>query len=216
MNGIIGRKIEMTQIFDEKGRLVPVTLIKVGPCVVTQVKTEKSDGYRAVQVGLIEHRSRRKISGALKGIAKKADIAPVKTFAEFRLKPDEEAPEHGAQILCDIFQAGDFVDVTGKSKGRGFSGVMKRHDFAGGRGSHGAKWHRRGGSIGQSAWPSRVFRGTRMPGQFGDKRITTKNLRIVHVDAENNLVAIRGAVPGARNSLVRLRRGHRAPQRQES
>lgn len=215
MNGIIGRKIEMTQVFDEDGKLVPVTLIKAGPCVVTQVKSKEADGYRAVQIGLVERRSRRKISGALKGIAKKADVAPLKTFAEFRLADGEDAPEHGAQILCDIFQPGDFVDVIGKSKGRGFTGVMKRHDFAGGRGSHGAKWHRRGGSIGQSAYPSRVLRGTRMPGQFGNARITTKNLRIVHVDAENNLIAVRGAVPGARNSLVRLRPGHRASQRQE-
>lgn len=215
MNGIIGRKIEMTQVFDEEGKLVPVTLIKVGPCVVTQVKTEETDGYRAVQVGLVERRSRRKISGALKGIAKKADVAPLKTFAEFRLNDGDEAPEQGAQILCDIFAPGDFVDVIGKNKGRGFQGVMKRHDFAGGRGSHGAKWHRRGGSIGQSAWPSKVMKGMRMPGQTGDKRITTKNLRVVHVDAENNLIAVRGAVPGARNSLVRLRRGHRASQRQE-
>ena len=215
MNGIIGRKLEMTQVFDEDGKLVPVTLIKAGPCVVTQVKSEETDGYRAVQVGLVERRSRKKISGALKGIAKKADVAPLKAFAEFRLKDGDDAPELGAQVLCDVFQPGDFVDVIGKSKGRGFQGVMKRHDFGGGRGSHGAKWHRRGGSIGQSAFPSRVFRGTRMPGQTGDKRCTSKNLRVVHVDAENNLIAVRGAVPGARNSLIRIRFGHKPSQRTE-
>ena len=215
MNGIIGRKIEMTQVFDEEGRLVPVTLIQAGPCVVTQVKTTETDGYTAVQVGLVERRSRKKINKALKGVAAKADVAPLKNFAEFRLADGEEAPERGAQVLCDQFQPGDFVDVIGRSKGRGFQGVMKRHDFGGGRGSHGAKWHRLGGSIGQSAFPSRVFKGTRMPGQTGDARTTVKNLRVEHVDAENNLIAVRGAVPGARNSLVRIRRGHRAPDRTE-
>lgn len=215
MNGIIGRKLEMTQVFDEEGRLVPVTLIQAGPCVVTQVKSADTDGYAAVQVGLVERRSRKKINKALRGVAAKADVAPLKNFAEFRLAEGEEAPAQGAQVLCDLFQPGDYVDVVGKSKGRGFQGVMKRHDFGGGRGSHGAKWHRLGGSIGQSAFPSRVFKGTRMPGQYGDRRVTVKNLRVEHVDAENNLIAVRGAVPGARNSLVRVRRGHRAPDRTE-
>jgi large subunit ribosomal protein L3 len=205
----------MTQVFDPEGRLVPVTLIQAGPCVVTQVKSTETDGYRAVQVGLVERRSRRRIGKALRGIAEKADVAPLKTFGEFRLADGEEAPERGQQVLCDIFQPGDYVDVIGRSKGRGFQGVMKRHDFGGGRATHGSMFHRAPGSIGQSAFPSRVMRGTRMPGQMGGKQVTTRNLRVVHVDAENNLIAVRGAVPGARNSLVRLRRGHRAPDRAE-
>lgn len=216
MDGILGRKIEMTQVFDDRGRLVPVTLIKAGPCVVTQVKTVESDGYRAVQVGLVERRSRKKIPKPLKGIAAKANAAPLKTFCEFRLGEADDAPELGAQVLCDIFSPGDHVDVTGKTKGRGFQGVMKRHGFGGGRASHGSMFHRAPGSIGQSAYPSRVFKGVRMPGQMGDRRTTVKNLRIVHVDAENNLLAVAGAIPGSRDGLVRIRRGYKAPAAKEA
>jgi large subunit ribosomal protein L3 len=214
MDGILGRKLEMTQMFDEEGRLLPVTLIKAGPCVVTQVKDGDSDGYRAVQIGLVERSSKKKMTKAIKGVCEKAGVAPLKNFAEFRLKNAEEAPEYGSQVLCDIFTVGEKVDIIGKSKGRGFQGVVKRHDFGGGRASHGGDWLRKGGSIGQSAYPARVLKGTRMPGQMGDKRITSKNLRIVHVDAENNLIAVCGAVPGARNSLVRIRRGHGAGKKE--
>lgn len=207
MKGILGRKLEMTQVFDEAGRLVPVTLIHAGPCVVTQVKTVENDGYRAIQVGLVERRSRKKISKAVAGVCEKAGVAPLKTFTEFRLADGDDTPEQGQQLLCDMFEVGDVVEVYGRSKGRGFQGVMKRHGFGGGRASHGASWHRRGGSIGQSAYPSRVLRGTRMPGQTGSRNTTTKGLKVVHVDAENNLLAIKGAVPGARNGLVSIRLG---------
>jgi len=215
MEGILGRKLEMTQVFDEAGRLVPVTLIAAGPCVVTQVKTTDNDGYRAVQVGLVERRSRKKISKPLKGIAEKADVAPLKVFGEFRLADGQEDPTIGSQVLCSIFAPGDFVDIIGRSKGRGFQGVMRRHGFRGGAATHGSMFHRAPGSIGQSSYPSRVYPGTRMGGQLGDARATVKNLRVVHVDAENNLIAVAGGVPGARGSLVRLRRGHRAPRRTE-
>lgn len=214
MNGILGRKIEMTQWFDPTGRLIPVTLIKAGPCVVTQVKTSETDGYSAVQLGLVERRSRRSITKAIKGICEKADVAPLKTFGEFRLESGQEAPARGAQVLCSIFAVGDFVNVIGKSKGRGFQGVVRRHGFAGGAGSHGSMFHRAPGSIGASEEPSRVLKNTRMGGQFGCERITVKNLEIVHVDAESGLIAIRGAVPGSRNSLVRIARGY-MPRRKE-
>ena len=218
MNGILGRKIEMSQVFDDQGRLVPVTLIQAGPCVVTQVKTKATDGYDAVQVGLVERRSRRKISKAIKGICDKAEIAPIKTFGEFRL--DEaaaaSAPERGAQISCSMFAPGDFVDVIGRSKGKGFQGVVKRHGFRGGAATHGSMFHRAPGSIGASEDPSRVFKNTKMGGQMGNARITTKNLEVVSVDPENNLIAIKGAVPGARNGLVIIRRGWRPSRRKEA
>ncbi len=205
MDGILGRKIEMSQVFDDRGRLVPVTLIQAGPCVVTQVKTGATDGYDAVQVGLVERRSRRKISKAIKGICEKADVAPLKTFGEFRVA-DAASATVGAQVLCSIFAPGDLVDVTADSKGKGFQGVIKRHGFRGGAATHGSMFHRAPGSIGGSEDPSRVFKNTRMGGQMGNVRVTVKNLEVVHVDAESGLVAIRGAVPGARHGLVRIHR----------
>jgi large subunit ribosomal protein L3 len=215
MKGILGRKVEMSQLFDEQGRLVPVTLIQCGPCVVTQVKTAATDGYSAVQIGLVERRSRKRISKAIKGICEKAEVAPVKSFTEFRV-PEGSAPERGSQILCDIFAPGDFVDVIADSKGKGFQGVMKRHNFRGGAATHGSMFHRAPGSIGASEDPSRVFKNTKMGGQMGNKRVTVKNLEIVRVDAENNLIAIKGAVPGARNGLVSIRMGWRPSRRKEA
>ena len=215
MKGILGRKIEMSQLFDEQGRLVPVTLIQCGPCVVTQVKTEKTDGYSAVQIGLVERRSRRRITKAIKGICEKAEVAPVKSFTEFRV-PEGSAPERGSQILCDIFAPGDFVDVIADSKGKGFQGVMKRHNFRGGNATHGSMFHRAPGSIGASEDPSRVFKNTKMAGQMGNARVTVKNLEVVRVDAENNLIAVKGAVPGSRNGLVSIRMGWRPSRRKEA
>ena len=216
MYGILGRKIEMTQVFDGQGRLVPVTLIKAGPCVITQVKAEQPDGYAAVQLGLVERRSRRGVGKALRGICEKADVAPLKSFTEFRLSAGDEAPARGTQVLCTMFAPGDHVDVTGRSKGKGFQGVIKRHHFRGGAATHGSMFHRAPGSIGSSEDPSRVFKNTRMAGQLGDVRVTVKNLEIVHVDAENNLSAVRGAVPGSRNGLVRIRFGNRPSTRKEA
>jgi len=216
MNEILGRKVEMTQVFDGQGRLVPVTLIQAGPCVVTQVKTVESDGHAAVQVALVERRSAKRISGALKGICKKVgQERPLKAFREFRLEAGAEAPALGSMVACDIFAPGDFVDVIGRSKGKGFQGVIVRHNFRGGAATHGSMFHRAPGSIGASEDPSRVFKNTKMGGQTGDARTTVKNLEVVHVDTENNLIAVKGAVPGSRNSLVRIRRGHKAPRRKE-
>lgn len=204
MNGMLGRKVEMTQVFDDRGRLIGVTLIKTGPCVVTQVKTPDRDGYSAVQVGLVERSSRTKLSKALKGICDKAGVAPLKVFGEFSVKEGAEAPTLGTQVLCDIFSPGDIVNVTARSKGKGFKGVVRRHRFRGGESSHGSMHHRAPGSIGSSAFPSRVFKGMRMGGHMGNARKTEKNLRIVAVDPENNLLAVCGPVPGGRNSLVRI------------
>jgi large subunit ribosomal protein L3 len=214
MDAILGRKVEMTQVFDDQGRLVPVTLIQAGPCVVTQVKTDKGDGYSSVQLGFVERLSRSKISKAIKGHCEKADVAPLKSFAEFPT-PAGEPPVRGAQVLCSIFAPGDFVDVIGKTKGKGFQGVVKRHGFRGGASTHGSMFHRAPGSIGSSEDPSRVFKGLRMGGQMGNTRVTVKNLEIIHVDAENNLIAVRGAVPGSRNTLLRIRRGFRPSRRKE-
>ena len=214
MDGMLGRKIEMTQVFDGLGRLVPVTLIKAGPCVVTQVKTMDTDGYVAVQLGLVERRSRRKIGKAITGICEKAEVAPLKSFGEFGLDKDEEAPLRGSQVSCGMFAPGDFVNVIGRSKGKGFQGVVRRHGFRGGANTHGSMFHRAPGSIGSSEDPSRVFKNTRMGGQMGDATVSVKNLEVVHVDAEAGLIAVRGAVPGARNGLVRIKRGYK-PRRKE-
>lgn len=209
MNGLLGRKIEMTQVFDGQGRLVAVTLIKAGPCVVTAVRTPEKDGYSAVQLGLVERTSRSKVSKAVKTICEKAEVAPLRTFAEFRLGSGQAAPDRGSKFDASLFSPGDYVDVTGRTKGHGFQGVIRRHGFRGGAATHGSMFHRAPGSIGSSAFPSRVFKGMRMGGHMGDVKVTTKNLRVVHVDAENNLIAVAGAVPGGRNGLVRLRRGYR-------
>jgi len=201
MEAILGRKLEMTQIFDEDNNLVPVTAVRAGPCVVVQVKTEKRDGYRAAQIGLVEPFSAKKWTKPLRGHVEKADVPPVRVLREVSI-PDGEDVRPGQAFLCDIFKPGDVVNVTGTSKGKGFQGVMKRHGFSGGRASHGSMFHRAGGSIGAAAYPSRVFKGMRMAGQMGNQRVTVRNLRVVKVDQENDLLLLRGALPGARNSLV--------------
>lgn len=201
MPGILGRKVGMTQIYAEDGSVVPVTLIHAGPCVVLQRKTRDSDGYEAVQVGLVEAKPPRKVTQAQRGHFKKSGAAPVRTIAEFRLGEGDELAL-GDEIKLSSFAENDFVDVVGTSKGKGFQGVMKRHNFGGGRATHGSMFHRAPGSIGQSSDPSRVYPGVKMPGQMGNKRITKKNLRIVKIDEEQNLLYIRGAVPGARGSYV--------------
>ena len=204
MKAILGRKMEMTQVFDEDGNLIPVTAIKAGPCVVVQVKTEEKDGYRAAQVGLVESFSARKWTKPLQGHVDKAGVPPVRVLREIPLEAGEEVAA-GDAFLCDVFEAGDTVTVVGTSKGKGYQGVVRRHGFAGGRATHGSMFHRAPGAIGNSAWPSRVIKGKRMPGQMGDKRVTIKNLRVVQVDGDNDILLVRGAIPGARNSLVLIR-----------
>jgi large subunit ribosomal protein L3 len=207
MDGILGRKVGMTQIFVEDGTAIPVTVIKAGPCLVVQRKTAKSDGYEAVQIGLVEERP-AKLNKPRAGHFKKAGVAPLRKLEEFDLTPGEEL-NAGDEVKASIFQEKEWVDVVGTSKGKGFQGVMKRHNFAGGQGGHGSMFHRAPGSIGSSAYPSRVMKGMRMAGRMGGDRVTTKNLLIVKVDAEQNLIYVRGAVPGPKTGYVAIRRAKR-------
>jgi large subunit ribosomal protein L3 len=205
MSGIIGKKLGMTQIFDEAGAVVPVTVIEAGPCPVVQVRSAAKDGHTAVQLGFGRQKDRR-ASKAEKGHALKAglDAAPA-VLKEFRF--DEDAPEVGATVTVDGFERGGRVKVTGVTKGRGFVGVMKRHGFAGGRASHGAtRIHRAPGSIGAGTNPSRVIKGKRMPGHMGDEQQTVRNLLVAKVDAERNLLYVRGAVPGPVNGVVYIQK----------
>lgn len=205
MAGIIGRKLGMTQIFDESGAVVPVTVIEAGPCAVVQVKSDETDGYRAVQLGWGAKKDKR-ASRAEKGHATKAGLehAPA-MLREFRVDAPEEY-EVGQQLTVEQFEVGSRVKVSGTTKGRGFQGVMKRHGFGGRPGSHGHPLARNPGSIGPGTNPSRVIKGKKLPGQMGNTRHTERNLRVVRVDAERNLIFLRGAVPGARNSLVEIRK----------
>ena len=202
IEGIIGKKVGMTQVFEEDGVLVPVTVIQAGPCLVVQKKTTEKDGYDAVQVGLVEKISNRRVTSAQRGHFEKAGIPPMRTLVELPYNGDANV---GDKVQVDIFKPGDTIDVIGQSKGKGFQGVVKRHHFKGGRASHGSMFHRAPGSIGASAFPSRVIKGMRMGGRMGGDQVTVKNLRVTKVDAENNLLYVRGAVPGARNGLVVVR-----------
>lgn len=198
----------MTQIFNDGGMVEPVTVIAAGPCLVVQRKQVATDGYDAVQVGLVEERPVRRLSQPMAGHFQKAGVAPMRRLEEFKLDGESELAA-GDQIKVDIFAEDDYVDVTGTSKGKGFQGVIKRHGFGGGRATHGSMFHRAPGSIGQASDPSRVFPGTRLPGRTGGKRVTRKNLQIVKVDAENNLLYVRGPVPGPDNGYVAVRRAKR-------
>lgn len=208
MKGILGRKIGMTQIFSEDGKVVPVTVVQAGPCLVVQRKTEASDGYEAVQLGLVEARPPKKVNQAMQGHFDKAGVAPTRRLVEFRVADDDPA-KPGDQVSASIFAKDEYVDVIGTSKGKGFQGVVKRHGFGGGRATHGSMFHRAPGSIGQSAWPSRVFPGMRLPGRMGGKRVTVKNLQIVEVNEAENLIYLKGAVPGPRNGFIALREAKR-------
>jgi len=204
MEGILGKKIGITQIFAADGTAIPVTVVQAGPCLVVQRKTKDTDGYEAVQVGLVEERPARHVTKALQGSFKKAGVRPMKKLMEFRIDDGEEV-NAGDQVKASIFSEKDYVDVVCTSKGKGFQGVVKRHHFRGGRSRHGSMFHRAPGSIGASAFPSRVMKGMRMGGRMGGDQVTVKNLRVAKVDAENNLLYIRGAVPGGRNGLVFVR-----------
>jgi len=205
MSGIIGRKLGMSQIFDENGTVVPVTVIEAGPCPVVQVRSQEKDGYTAVQLGFGQQKERR-ASKAEKGHALKAGLEQTPAvLKEFRF--DENAPEVGATVTVDGFERGGRVKVTGVTKGKGFQGVMKRHGFGGGRASHGAtRIHRAPGSIGAGTNPSRVIKGKRMPGHMGDQQQTVRNLLVAKVDAERNLLYVRGAVPGPVNGVVYIQK----------
>ncbi len=214
INGIIGRKIGMTQLFAEDGRVTPVTVIKAGPCVVVQKKSAAGvDGYNAVQVGLVDERppKLKNVTKPMRGHFEKTGggVPPTRILKEFRLEESADETNVGDKILVDQFAEGDVVHVVGKSKGRGFAGTVKRHHFNRGPESHGSMNVRAPGSIGQSAYPSRVFKGMRSSGHMGDARITIKGLTIARVDTENNLLMIRGAVPGANGSVVVVKKADR-------
>ena len=200
-SAIIGQKIGMTQIFDEAGKVIPVTVIEAGPCVVVQKKTMENDGYEAVQVGFGDMKA-NKVNKPMKGHFAKGDVAPKRTLKEFKFD-DCAAVNVGDILKADVFAAGDIVDVTGTSKGKGYAGTIKRHNGARIKETHGSgPVHRHAGSMGACSDPSRIYKGKKMPGHMGAETVTVQNLEIVKVDAENNLIALKGAVPGPKNGIV--------------
>ena len=211
INGIIGKKVGMTQIFAADGTVTPVTVIKAGPCVVVQKKSSAGkDGYNAVQLGLVEDKpvKLKNVNKPMRGHFEKTGggVPPTRVLKEFRLEDSDEATNVGDKVLVDQFSDGDQIEVVGRSKGRGFAGTVKRHNFNRGPESHGSMNVRAPGSIGQSAYPSRVIKGTRSSGHMGDERVTVKGLTVARVDIENNLLMVRGAVPGATGSVVIIKK----------
>ena len=203
MLGIIGRKVGMTQVFNEKGDAVPATLIEAGPCPIVQVKTKGKDGYAAIQIGFGEKREKN-LTKPVIGQFKKAGVPVRAMLKEFRIDDGTEY-QAGQEIKVDMFEVGKLVDVVATSIGRGFQGTTKRHGFTGGKATHGVTTHRQPGSIGCSAYPSRVIKGKRLPGRMGGKRVTIKNLQVVAVDAEQSLLVVRGSIPGPVRGFVLVR-----------
>jgi large subunit ribosomal protein L3 len=195
----------MTQVFETDGTVVPATVIKAGPCVVVQAKTAQTDGYEAVQLGLVDETAPR-VSKPLAGHYKKANVPPTRVRREVKIAPGGDPLKAGDAVLVNIFAVGDRVDVIGTGRGRGFQGVIKRHHFGGGAATHGSMFHRAPGSIGASSFPSRVVKGMRAAGRMGGGRVTTRNLKVVGVDADQHLLVLRGAVPGAPNGVILVRR----------
>ncbi len=208
VTGIIGKKIGMTQVFGADGVVTPVTVIKAGPCVVVQTKTVEGDGYTSAQIGLVEGRPAR-VNKALAGHYAKANVPPTRVRREVGVAGDGVVA--GSEVLVDgVFADGDVVDVIGTSRGHGFQGVMKRHNFGGGAATHGSMFHRAPGSIGASSYPSRVIKGMRAAGHMGSDRVTVHNLKVVRVDGDNHLLLVKGAVPGPRNGYVLVRKAKKA------
>ncbi len=201
---ILGRKLGMTQVWSEDDRLIPVTVIEAGPCVVSQVKTIGRDGYDAVQIAFGDIKE-SKVNKPTAGHFAKAGVTPRRHVAEVRLTEAQDDVKLGDELTVSMFEPGANVDISGTSKGKGFAGVMKRHNFKGGPGGHGSHFHRAPGSIGQASTPSRVFRGTKMPGQMGNETVTVRNLEVVKIDTEQNLLIVKGAVPGPRGALLTIR-----------
>src|SRR5436305_1287804 len=214
VTGILGKKIGMTQVFDEKGDVHPITVLQAGPCVVTQLKTMAKDGYEAAQIGLVEFVKASNITKPQAGHLAKTEAPPVKMIREFNLEvaaDGAESTKPGDRVLVDIFSDAKFVDVIGTSKGRGFAGVVKRHKFGGGPKSHGHMFQVQG-SIGASSFPSRVFKGMRMSGHMGTDTKTIRNLRILSIDKEDNLLVVEGAVPGHKDGYVLINKAKKPPQ----
>jgi large subunit ribosomal protein L3 len=214
VTGILGKKIGMTQIFDDKGDVHPITVLQAGPCVITQLKTLVKDGYEAAQIGLVEFVKDKNVTKPQKGHFAKTEAPPVKVINEVALELDADgvvATKAGDRVLVDIFSEARFVDVSGTSKGRGFAGVVRRHHFGGGPKSHGHMFQVQG-SIGASSYPSRVFPGMRMPGHMGAEQVTVRNLRIRGIDLDENLLMVEGAVPGSREGYVMISKAKAPPR----
>lgn len=206
MSGILGKKVGMTHIYTDTGVFVPVTVLEVGPCSVIQKKTKETDSYNAIQIGFGDKKESR-ATKAERGHFAKSNVALKQFVREIRLDEKEiDSYEVAQEIKADIFSEGDFVDISAISKGKGFAGVIKRHNFAGGPASHGSRFHRAPGSIGQCAWPARVFKGKKLPGQMGNKNVTVQSIKVVKVDAEKNLLLVKGAVPGAKNAHLVIKK----------
>ena len=205
VTGLIGKKVGMTQLFSADGTVAPATVLKAGPCVVAQVKTTENDGYEAVQLGLVEAQPTKENKPSV-GHFKKAGVPATRVRREVRIKAGGDAAKPGDLVNVSIFADGERVDVIGTSRGKGFQGVVKRHHFRGGRASHGSMFHKAPGSIGASSYPSRVVRGMRMAGHMGADRVTVRNLKVLRVDAENNLLLLEGSVPGGPNTVVVIRK----------
>ena len=201
INGLLGKKVGMTQLLQDDGTAVPVTVIQAGPCVIVQKKTKQTDGYDAVQLGFVEFVKPKRVNKPMAGHFKKANVAPARFTREVPVE-GEETRNAGDKVMVDIFNPNELVHVVGTSKGRGFAGFVKRHHFRGGRATHGSMFHRAPGSIGSSAYPSRVLKGMRMAGHMGNARVTVRNVRVARVDQENNLLFVHGAVPGPAGAYV--------------
>ena len=206
--GIIGRKVGMTQIFDENGNVIPVTVIEAGPCPVVQVKTVETDGYNAVQLGFGAIKD-KKVNKPEKGHFTKVKVAPVKHLREFRLE-DVSNVKPGDEIKADIFQAGESVDIQGTTKGKGFQGVIKRHGQHRGPMGHGSMYHRRPGSMGPTSTPGRVFKGKKLPGHMGVETVTIQNLKVVRVDMDKNVLLVKGSVPGNKGAILKIKDAYKA------
>jgi large subunit ribosomal protein L3 len=213
VNGIIGIKLGMTRVFADDGAAVPCTVLQAGPCVVVQRRSQQADGYDAVQLGLVEFVKPQRISKPMTGHFKKANVAPMRMLREIRLDQSNDDSKVGDRVLVDRFAPGELVDVTGVSKGKGFQGGVKRWHYRGGDATHGSMFHRAPGGIGASSFPSRVWPGQHFPGHMGHERKTIKNLRVVKVDSEENLLLVRGAVPGPTGCYLLIRKSKRAKQK---
>ncbi|MCL6482425.1 MAG: 50S ribosomal protein L3 [Firmicutes bacterium] len=213
VNGILGIKLGMTQVFAADGAVVPCTVLQAGPCVVVQKRTREKDGYEAVQLGLVEFVKPQRVNRPMSGHFKKADLPPMRFLREIRLSASDEDTRVGDRVLVDRFAVGEFVDVTGVSKGRGFQGGVKRWHYRGGDATHGSMFHRAPGSIGASSFPSRVWKGQHFPGHMGHQRVTVRNLEIVKIDPEENLLLVRGAVPGPNGGYLVIRKSKTKPPR---
>lgn len=201
--GLIGKKIGMTQIFNEEGKVIPVTVIEAGPCVVSQVKTEETDGYNSIQLGFGAIKE-SKVNKPERGHFTKANIAPARYLREFRVDSIEDV-KVGDELKADIFMAGDKIDIQGTSKGKGFQGVIKRHGQHRGPMGHGSMYHRRPGSMGSTSTPGRVFKGKKLPGHMGAETVTIQNLEVIKVDLDKNIILVKGSVPGAKGSILKIK-----------